>query len=122
MQTLEAGGLTFQMENRTFGEDGGPALLVFGDVNGEQVQLLRFDCFHKAPHYHYDPTGSNKVRSLEQGADNIGWAVAQIRDHADAMIRKAGYDTVADQVDMAAVGATTDQIEHALRTEPETAG
>jgi len=48
MQTIEAGGLTFQIENRTLGKDGGPALLVFGDVDGQRVQILRFDCFHEA--------------------------------------------------------------------------
>ena len=120
MQTIEAGGLTFQIENRTFGNDGGPALLVFGDVDGERVQILRFDCFHEAPHYHYDPTGKNKVHSLEQGADNIRWAVDQVRSHVDEMVRTAGYDTVADQTDMTAVQAIADPIEQALRTEPVT--
>ena len=38
------------------------------------------------------------------------------------MIRTAGYDTVADKTDMAAVQTMADQIEQALRTEPETVG
>jgi len=122
MQTIEAGGLTFQIENRIFGNDGGPALRVFGDVDGKAVQLLRFDCFHDAPHYHYDPTGKNQVRSLEKGADNIGWAVGQVRTQVNDMIRTAGYDAVADQIDMAAVQTMADQVEEALRTEPETVG
>jgi hypothetical protein len=121
MHTIEAGGLTFQIENRTLGKDGGPALLVFGDVDGERVQILRFDCFHEAPHYHYDPTGKNQVHRLEQGADNIRWAVDQVRAHVDEMIRTAGYDDIADQTDMTAVETMADQIEQALRTEPETA-
>ena len=121
MHTIEAGGLTFQIENRTFGKDGGPALLVFGDVDGQRVQILRFDCFHEAPHYQYDPTGKNQVRRLEQGADNIRWAVDQVRARVDEMIRIAGYDDIADQTDMTTVETMADQIEQALRTEPETA-
>ena len=47
MQTIEAGGLTFQIENRTLGKDGGPALLVFGDVDGQRVQILALIAFMK---------------------------------------------------------------------------
>jgi hypothetical protein len=37
------------------------------------------------------------------------------------MIRTAGYDDIADQTDMTTVETMADQIEQALRTEPETA-
>ena len=48
MLRIEAGGLVFEVENRTLGQDGGPALQVFGDADGKQVQVLRFDCFRSA--------------------------------------------------------------------------
>jgi hypothetical protein len=115
MATIEAGGLVFEAENRTFGDDGGPALLVFGDVDGERVQILRFDCCRKAPHFHYDPTGKNELHQLERGADSIGWSMDQVRTRVDEMIRTAGYDAVADQTDMAEVEAAGGQIEEALR-------
>ena len=52
---LEVAGLEFLVESRDIGEDGGPTIRVYGMAQGERVQLLRFDCFRKAPHYHYDP-------------------------------------------------------------------
>ena len=95
--------------------------MVFGEVDGNRVQLLRFDCFRTAPHYHYDPTGKNEQQKLDPGDDNVGWTVEQVRTRLDEMIQKAGYDALASQTDMEAIGAVADQIEAALRSEPETA-
>ena len=121
MQDFKVGKLSFAVENRTFGKDGGPALRVFGDVDGEPVQVLRFDCFRQDPHYHYDPSGKNEMHHLDKNDDNVGWSMTQVRTKLDEMIRTAGYDDLADSVDMDAVRTTADQIEEALRTEPETA-
>ncbi|MBT3602281.1 MAG: hypothetical protein HN521_04370 [Candidatus Latescibacteria bacterium] len=118
MQTIESGGLEFVIENRIFGKDGGPALRVFGNVDGESVQVLRFDCFRDDPHYHYAPTGKNEMHHLEKGADNMGWSIEQVKTRIDEMIRMAGYDALADSIDVAAIQAKADDLEHALRTEP----
>ncbi len=121
MQQFEAGGLSFVVENRIFGEDGGPALRVFGDVDGESVQVLRFDCFRDDPHYHYDPSGKDDKRHLDKGADNVAWSMAQVPTQLVEMIRTAGYEGLASQVDMDAILSSAGQIEHALRTELVTA-
>ncbi len=69
-KVFSTGGVELHVDNRTLGEDGGPAVRVYGDVDGKSVQLLRFDCFRKNPHYHYDPSGktiialSTQLRSL----------------------------------------------------------
>ena len=117
MAQIEAGGLFFDTENRTFGEDGGPALRVFGGVEGKQVQVLRFDCFRNDPHYHYDPSGKNDMHHLEKGADNIGWTIEQVKGQLQDMIRTAGYTALAGQVDMQAVSEVVPQIEKAMRSE-----
>lgn len=118
MQTIELGGLEFVIENRIFGKDGGPALRVFGNVGGKSVQVLRFDCFRDDPHYHYDPTGKNEMHHLEKGADNVGWSIEQVKTRLDDMIRTAGYNDLADNIDVAAIQAKASDLEHALRTEP----
>jgi hypothetical protein len=115
MQTIEAGGLVFEAESRTLGADGGPALLVFGEVDGDRVQILRFDCFRDSPHYHYDPTGKNEVHQMENGLDSVAWTVDQVRTSVDKMIRTAGYEAVANQVDMSVVSEAADDIAQALR-------
>lgn len=48
------------------------------------------------------------------------WSMTQVRSKLDEMIRTAGYDDLADSVDMDAVRTAADQVEEALRTEPET--
>lgn len=118
MQTIESGGLEFVIENRIAGKDGGPAVRVFGKVEGESVQVLRFDCFQNDPHYHYAPTGKNEMHHLKKGDDNVGWSVEQIRTRIDEMIRTAGYTALADSIDVEAIRAKADDLEHALRTEP----
>jgi len=37
---------------RTVRSDKGPAVHVFGPVNGDEQEILRFDCFLERPHYH----------------------------------------------------------------------
>ena len=55
-KVFQVGGVELHVDNRSITDDGGPSVRVYGDVDGEAVQLLRFDCFRKDPHYHYDPS------------------------------------------------------------------
>jgi hypothetical protein len=58
------------------------------------------------------------MHHLEKGADNIGWSIEQIKTRIDEMIRTAGYNALADSIDVEAIRAKTNDLEHALRTEP----
>jgi hypothetical protein len=116
-QDLKAGAIRFDVEYRNAGSDRGPALRVFGDVDGRPVQLLRFDCFENDPHYHYDPDGKNLVLKLnrETVPDLIAWTLGELRANLKTMVRAAGYETAAAQVDRAAVAAALPQLEEAMR-------
>ena len=115
---FQAGGVELHVDNRTFGDDGGPAVRVYGDVDGESVQLLRFDCFRKDPHYHYAPSGKNDLHHLNKNTvlDPIGWTIEQLGRNLMEMIRTAGYDSVAEKVDSAAVAAVLPEIESVMRS------
>ena len=80
-QTVEIGGLRFEVMHRSLQDDGGPTIEVYGDIDGESTQVLRFDCFRKAPHYHMPP-GSSEVMKLSRAVDRealaAGWT--QVRD------------------------------------------
>ena len=60
---FEAGNFRFGLEMRKqVGGDGGLAIHVLADLAGtpgrtytEETELLAFDCFREAPHYHYGP-------------------------------------------------------------------
>ena len=49
MTELEIGGVVLTIDYRRTGDDRGPSVRVFGDVDDERVQLLRFDCFDEEP-------------------------------------------------------------------------
>ena len=116
--TFRVGGVEIEVENRTFGDDGGPAVRVFGDVEDRAVQLLRFDCFKKKPHYHYDPAGKDKLHPLDHQTvpDPVGWTLTQLREHLPEMIRTAGYESAAARVDQAAVATILPEIEAIMRS------
>ena len=116
-KSFQVGGVELRVDNRTLGEDGGPAVRVFGDVNRKAVQLLRFDCFRTNPHYHYDPSGKNDMHSLDKSTapDSIGWTIEKLGNSLAEMIRTAGYDEVADKVDQAAVAVVLPEVESIMR-------
>src|SRR6476661_217213 len=114
---IEVGGVRINIEYRQFGGDRGPSLRVYGDADGQSVQLLRFDCFENDPHYHYDPEGRDDHRKLspEEVPDPVAWTLAQLSGNLVSMIRTAGYEEIADRVDGDAVTAAIPQIESAIR-------
>ena len=116
-KVFQVGGVELHVDNRAITGDGGPSVRVYGDVDGEAVQLLRFDCFRKDPHYHYDPSGRNDQRHLDKATvpDSIGWTMEQLGNNLAEMIRTASYDAVAAGVDQAAVKAVLPEVESIMR-------
>ena len=103
-ETITAGGLDFFFENRWTGGDGGPSLQVLTEVDGERIQLLRFDMFQRQPHYHYSPNGKNIRYDLDPLTfdDGIGWAISLIRTRLAQLLEKADYrDLTAEARDAA---------------------
>jgi hypothetical protein len=117
VREIEAGAVRFLVDYCRFGGDRGPSVRVYGDVEGRAVQLLRFDCFAKDPHYHYDPEGQDDHRKLhpQEVPDPVAWTLAQLAGNLASMIRTAGYDPVADRVDADAVGDAIPQVEAAIQ-------
>jgi hypothetical protein len=114
---IEAGGVVFDVEYRNFGGDRGPAVRVFADVDGRSVQLLRFDCFEKDPHYHYDPDGKDFHLRLnpETVKDPVAWTLGELRLNLPVMIRAAGYPGVAERLDRQAAAAAVERVATAMQ-------
>jgi len=112
-KNFQVGGVELHVDNRSLGDDGGPSVRVFGDVDGKSVQLLRFDCFRKNPHYHYDPSGKNDMHSIDETGipDSVSWTIEQLGNNLPDMIRTSGYDGVADGVDQAAIALVLSKVE-----------
>ena len=118
-RVFHVGGLELRVDERNFGADGGPSVRVYGKAANEDIQLLRFDCFRKDPHYHYDPSGKNDQRSLDKTAvpDSVAWTIAQLGENLVEMIQTAGYADIAAQVDQAAVADILPEVETLMRAE-----
>ena len=118
-KVFDVGGVELHVDQRNFGSDGGPSVRVYGEADGENVQLLRFDCFRKDPHYHYDPSGKNDQRSLDKTSvpDSVAWTIKQLGHNLVEMIHTAGYASVAEQVDQAAVAQVLPEVESLMRDE-----
>jgi len=114
---LEASGLCFEVDYRHTAHDRGPSLQVLGEVDGNRVQLLRFDCFENEPHFHYDPTGKNNriFMNTTRVTDPIAWSMDYLRGNFASQIRIAGYGPLADRLDEAALAGILPRVEKALR-------
>lgn len=119
MQELSIGGLTFVVEYRDFEGDRGPAVRVFGDVDGQRRQLLRFDCFDTDPHYHYDLEGENRVFHLDRLTMGcpVEFSLRQIRENLQAMIARAGFPELAAEVRSDEMAARVEEIRAAIEAE-----
>ena len=97
--------------------DRGPSLRIDGDVEGKPVQLLRFDCFEKQPHFHYDPEGKNNQLRMDKAnvSDPITWSMDYLRGNVADLVRIAGYSALAEQVDEGMIAAALPTVEKALR-------
>ena len=118
---IEAGNIRFGLEYRNLGNDGGMAIHVLGDVAGEEIELLAFDCFRNAPHYHYGPRNKNIRLYWDKTAvpDTLKWTLQQFREgKLDNMLTKAGYPGIVAELDHRLIRAKLPEVEkHAYKME-----
>ena len=116
---IAVGGLEFLVENRAVGEDGGPSLHVMALVEGQNVELLRFDMFQKQPHYHYAPNARDIRYQLDPLSldDGIGWAIGFIHRKLPQLLAKAGYEGILSSDDTVKVVAALPHIETRWRAQ-----
>jgi hypothetical protein len=123
---FEAGNIRFGLEMRKqVGGDGGLAIHVLADLAGtpgrtysEETELLAFDCFREAPHYHYGPRNKNHRIFWDKTLvpDPLGWTLEQFKSgKLRDMIQQAGYPGVAADFDQDVVSAILPVLEERAR-------
>jgi len=123
---FEAGNIRFGLEMRKqVGGDGGLAIHVLADLAGtpgrtyaEETELLAFDCFREAPHYHYGPRNKNHRIFWDKTLvpDPLGWTLEQFKGgKLRDMIQRAGYPGVAADYDHDVVRAVMPGLEKRAR-------
>jgi hypothetical protein len=96
----DCGGLHFAV---SFRAPAGATLRVSGDVDGRRAELLRFDDFVDAPHYHAPASADPVMFDRAALGAPLDWFVGQIRDHLAELLTQAGYADVLAGVDLKAV-------------------
>jgi hypothetical protein len=113
MKRIPAGNVEFHVETREGGRDGGPSIQMRASVGGEDVQILRFDCFRIRPHYHYAPGGDDARYDIDPTlvSDSLAWVMAQLRSNLAPMVERAGYPAVAEAIDPSALLGPLSEVE-----------
>ena len=113
------GSIKFGIEYRDLLHDQGVCIHVLGDVSdGEEHELLRFDCFDHEPHYHYGPQKRNERLMLDKttAGDSLDWTVQQIRDRLPEMVQRAGYPELVESAGDAGLDSAKDDLESQARS------
>ena len=98
--------------------DQGLCIQVYSEIEGKDTEILRFDCFDQDPHYHYGPENHNIRLHLDKttAGNPVGWTMDNIRNKLPLMVRRSGYDSLADSLETHPVSdAALDQAEAKAR-------
>ena len=123
---FEAGNIRFGLEMRRQAMgDGGLAVHVLADIGGstgksyvEETEILAFDCFWQAPHYHYGPRNKNHRIFWDKTLveDPLGWVFEQFENRKlGAMIERAGYPGVAADLDLEKIASVLPMVKKKAR-------
>jgi hypothetical protein len=86
-------------------EENGLSLHVFDAVSG--AELIRFDCFDDAPHYHLLDSARSRNVVVEHDASQDGplldWALRELRTGLPDLLIRAGATDLAGRIDAAAL-------------------
>ena len=112
-QSIDLGGLRFGVYYTLAAAERGPTIRVYGDVDGEETELLRFDSFEVTPHYHAPASGPQTVLDVSKEGDALQWSLTQVREHLPEWLDKAGFGQVAERVDRDALAEGWERIRDA---------
>ena len=111
---IEAGAIRFGLEFRAVGDDGGQSIHVLGDVAGQEIELLAFDCFRNDPHYHYGPRNKNHRIYWDKTLvpDTLRWTLDQFKaGNLPALIQRAGYPGIVADLDEGLIQSKLPEVE-----------
>jgi hypothetical protein len=83
----------------------------------EGKRILRFDCFYKNPHYHVGASGEHSVHNMkDEGVeDPVRWTLEQLKTRFPAMIKQAGYEQIAADIDQQTIANQLSRLEPEIR-------
>lgn len=110
-------GLNLTIEHRhgLGGADEGLSFDVTTESEGKRI--IRFDCFYNDPHYHIGTSGArtNCKMKAEGIADPVSWSLEQLKTHFPALVKQAGYESIAASIDQQAVADQLTRLDTEIR-------
>ena len=107
--TIDGGSVEFAMSYRQeIMDDQGLCLQVYAKVDGDDTEILRFDCFDQAPHYHYGPENHNIRLFMDKTTCGtpFGWTMDNLKNNLSTMVERSGYEDLAAQLKAHPVSAS----------------
>ena len=77
------------MAYRSFSVDEGLTIHVFGPVDGEDHEILRFDCFRNHPHYHLGFSYLDEPREPIDDPHPFDWTLGQLAQRFPDYLERA---------------------------------
>ena len=113
-EVVDAGPIKFDLSYRDILHDQGVSIRVLGKVDGKEAELLRFDCFRVAPHYHYRNATVKKNERLmldfTAEGDALAWTLDKIRNRLPIMLLRCEAANIAREVDQRDIDAALPKI------------
>ena len=119
MIEAQNGRFRFKLAYRTFSEDQGPAIHVFGPTpDAQEEEVLRFDCFDRNPHYHLAWSYRDEPYIPIEAEAPVSWSLETLRREMSALLEQAAALPM-NEAELAALDSTLDMLE---RRAPEVRG
>lgn len=110
---LAVGGLRFYVNFRAVGSVPGATIRVEGPVGDGCKELLRFDDFVGAPHFHA-PADGDAIDFDPANGDPMEWYLTQIGTRLGHWLTVAGYPEVLAAIDTKAIAESTGLLRDAM--------
>jgi hypothetical protein len=109
---ISAGALRFGIEYRRLQNDQGICIHVFHGPDNQQDEVLRFDCFERAPHYHYAWSKNDQYVPLDTAAEGepLQWTLERLRTRLPALLIRAGEPDLARAFDQRDIDAALPKV------------
>jgi len=124
-ELIRAGAVTFGLEYRTLnaGAEEGVCIHVYNyALEGQDKELLRFDCFRVAPHYNDGNATMKKNERLmldfTAESNPLAWTLDKIKNRLPIMLTKCEAEDVTRQIDQRDIDAVLPKIVAWAETKP----
>jgi hypothetical protein len=118
-QRFAAGNVAIIVSRLETQSNSGVSVDVLGTEMGRELSILRLDWSQERPHYHYNPGGGEKSKTVALDPalieDSLDWFLERMPERLSSMVRSAGHPDVAKDIDPAQLARALPEVKRAAR-------